>query len=105
MVDTLGVIERSNPRWGFRKKLKQLRERSKITKWPDNGLRHSFGSYHVACFQNPNMTALQMGHSTKDTLFNYYRNSRIRKKDAEAYWKLTPPVIGKNLVPFAATTA
>jgi integrase len=90
---------------GFRKKMKQLRERAKITKWPDNGLRHSFGSYHVAYFQNPNMTALQMGHSTTDTLFNYYRNYRIRKKDAEAYWKLAPTVSGKNVVAFAAATA
>ena len=90
---------------GFRKKMKQLRERAKITKWPDNGLRHSFGSYHVACFQNPTMTALQMGHSTTDTLFNYYRNYRIRKKDAEAYWKLRPAPAGDKIVAFSAATA
>jgi integrase len=90
---------------GFRKKMKKLREPAKITKWPDNGLRHSFGSYHVACFQSPNMTALQMGHSTTDTLFNYYRNYRIRKKDAEAYWKLRPASAGDKVVVFSAATA
>jgi integrase len=90
---------------GFRKKMELLRELAGITKWPDNGLRHSFGSYHVACFQNPNMTALQMGHATTDMLFKHYRNYRIRKKDAEAYWKLAPASASKNVVAFAAATA
>jgi integrase len=89
---------------GFRKKMKQLRERSKITKWPDNGLRHSFGSYHVAYFQNPNMTALQMGHSTTDTLFNYYRNYRIKKRDADAYWKLRPASADEKVIAFSDST-
>jgi integrase len=90
---------------GFRKKMEQLRELAGITKWPNNGLRHSFGSYHVALFQNPNMTALQMGHATTDTLFKHYRNYRVRKKDAEVYWKLAPAVTNKNVVSFAAATA
>jgi integrase len=89
---------------GFRKKMEQLRELAGITKWPNNGLRHSFGSYHVAHFQNPNLTALQMGHATTDTLFKQYRNYRIRKKDAEAYWKLAPALTDKKAVPFAAST-
>lgn len=89
---------------GFRKKMEQLRELAGITKWPNNGLRHSFGSYHVAHFQNPNLTALQMGHATTDTLFKHYRNYRIRKKDAEAYWKLAPAFTDKKVVPFAAST-
>jgi integrase len=90
---------------GFRKKMEQLRELAEITKWPDNGLRHSFGSYHVACFQNPNMTALQMGHGTTDMLFKHYRNYRIGKKDAEAYWKIVPASASKKVVRFAAATA
>ena len=74
----------------------------RITKWPNNGLRHSFGSYHVAHFQNLNMTALQMGHTTTDTLFKHYRNYRIRKKDADAYWELAPAPADKRVVAFAA---
>jgi integrase len=88
-----------------RRKLEQLRELAGITKWPDNGLRHSFGSYHLACFQNPLVTAFQMGHSTTDMLFNNYRNYRISKKDAEAYWKLAPASRGEKIVAFAAATA
>ncbi len=87
---------------GFRKKMERLRELAGITKWPNNGLRHSFGSYHVAHFQNPNMTALQMGHATTDTLFRHYRNYRVRKKDADAYWELSPAAADKRVVAFAA---
>ena len=90
---------------GFRKKMERLRELAEITKWPNNGLRHSFGSYHVAHFQNPNMTALQMGHVTTDTLFKHYRNYRIRKANAEAYWSLAPRPRGKKVVTFAADAA
>jgi integrase len=90
---------------GFRKKMEQLREFAGIKKWPGNGLRHSFGSYHVAHFQNPNMTALQMGHATTDMLFKHYRNYRIPKKDAERYWKIEPAPTGRKLVAFAAESA
>ena len=85
---------------GFRTKMEKLRKVAGITKWPENGLRHSFGSYHVACFQNPNMTALQMGHATTDMLFKHYRNYRVRKKDAEKYWEITPASAGKKIVRF-----
>jgi integrase len=90
---------------GFRRKMEQVRKLAGITKWPDNGLRHSFGSYHVAHFQNPNMTALQMGHNTTDMLFKHYRNYRIRKRDAERYWKLAPAPADEKVVPFVTPTA
>jgi len=90
---------------GFRPKMEQLRKRAGITKWPDNGLRHSFGSYHVARFQNPNLTALQMGHSTTDMLFKHYRNYRIRKQDAEAYWRLAPTASNGKVGAFSAVPA
>jgi integrase len=90
---------------GFRRRMEKLRARAGVTKWPDNGLRHSFGSYHCAYFQNPNMTALQMGHATTDMLFKHYRNYRIKKKDAEAYWKLAPASASDKLIAFSAAPA
>lgn len=87
----------------FRNNMEELRKLAGITKWADNGLRHSFGSYHVAHFQNPNMTALQMGHSTTDMLFKHYRNYRIRKKDAETYWKIFPSSAPNKVIQFAVT--
>ena len=43
-----------------------------------------------------------MGHATTDTLFKHYRNYRIRKKDADAYWELAPAPADKRVVAFAA---
>jgi integrase len=79
----------------FRDKRSALIEFSKLTRWPKNGLRHSFGSYHIARFKNPNATALEMGHNTTDMLFKHYRNYQIRPEDAEKYWELRPPANSK----------
>jgi integrase len=86
---------------GFNERVQRLRAFAGVTKWPGNGLRHSFGSYHVAHFQNANMTALQMGHSSTDMLFKHYRNYRINRKDAECYWNLSPTQAA-NVVPMTA---
>jgi integrase len=90
---------------GFRRRMENLRRLAKITKWPDNGLRHSYGSYHCAFFQNPIVTANEMGHATTDMLFKHYRNYRISKKDAEAYWQLAPTQTGRKVVQFATAAA
>jgi hypothetical protein len=84
--------------------MEKLRDLAGVTKWPDNGLRHSYGSYHCANFQNPNLTALQMGHATTDMLFKHYRNYRIRKKDAETYWKLVPARVDEKIVSFVTAS-
>ena len=76
--------------------MEKLRKLAGITKWPDNGLRHSFGSYHLAHFQNPNMTALQIGHSTTDMLFKRYRNYRIRKRTLKRIGDWCPRVSMKK---------
>lgn len=79
----------------FRDRRSALMQLAKVEKWPKNGLRHSFGSYHIARFQNPNLTALEMGHNSTDMLFKHYRNYRISSEDAERYWKLRPGVKSK----------
>jgi integrase len=87
---------------GFRRRMEKLRKLAEITKWPDNGLRHSYGSYHCAYFQDPRITAMQMGHATTDMLFKHYRNYRIKKSDAEAYWKIAPASVDNKVVAFSA---
>lgn len=42
--------------------------------WPTNVMRHSFASYHLALYQDAPRTALQLGHTRPDILFNHYRN-------------------------------
>lgn len=64
-------------------------EHGRIEKWPADGMRHSFASYHLAKHQNAPQTSLQMGHTSPHMLFNHYRNL-VLAADAEWYWKITP---------------
>jgi len=46
---------------------------AKLDKWPDNGLRHSFGSYHFARHNNASLTAAEMGWPTANALKTLYQ--------------------------------
>ena len=78
------------------------RERAGLrSEWPQNALRHSFGSYHLAQFGDAARLALEMGNSPA-IIFRHYRQL-VKPKDAERYWKIVPAVAGKKVVQFAAT--
>jgi integrase len=68
-----------------------------IAEWPDNGLRHSFASYHLAHFKDAAALALEMGHTDSGMIFNHYRQL-VRPKEAERYWNLKP-VATEKVVP------
>ena len=70
------------------------------TPWPHNALRHSFGSYHAAMFQNIAALSLEMGNSPK-VVDKHYRNADVEKEDAEKFWSLTRERVlrSKVLVP------
>jgi site-specific recombinase XerD len=59
-------------------------------KWVQNGMRHSFGSYHLAAFGDPHQTANQMRHrGDTSVLLDHYR-ALVRPDEAQAYWKIKP---------------
>jgi integrase len=64
-------------------------EATKLAPWPNDALRHSFASYHVAQFEDAPALALQLGHESTKMLFSNYRQ-RVTKPDAEAWWQLLP---------------
>jgi hypothetical protein len=68
--------------------------------WPQNALRHSFGSYHLARFNDAAKLAFEMGNSPA-TIFRHYRQL-VKPKDAERYWNIAPAVDSKKLIQFAA---
>jgi integrase len=73
----------------FRKRSAEDRDRAKLKeKWPTNGLRHSFGSYHLAHFKDAAALALQMGNSP-DVIFRHYREL-VKPKEAARYWQIKP---------------
>ena len=71
-----------------RSTFREVRDVSKVS-WSKDVMRHSFGSYLLALNQDAPKTAMQMGHSGVDVLFNHYRNL-VKKADATDYWRITP---------------
>jgi Site-specific recombinase XerD len=75
----------------------QARSAAGITDWPENALRHSFASYHLAHFKNAGDTALQLGHRDSRVTFAHYREL-VKPKEAECYWRIKPAVRGAGKV-------
>lgn len=59
-----------------------------LKEWPDNALRHSYGTYHHALFENIGRTAKQMGNSA--AMIEKHYDAAAEKRDAEAYFSLFP---------------
>ena len=80
------------------------RKASGLKKWPDNGMRHSFGSYHFAHHNNASLTAAELGHRGETrTLFSHYRRL-VKPAEAARYWNIMPNRAGeKKVVAFAAS--
>ena len=55
-----------------------------VMEWPDNALRHSFASYHLAQFKNAASTALELGHHDSRITFAHYREL-VKPTEAERY--------------------
>jgi integrase len=83
----------------YRRKFARALKAAGIKEWPDNALRHSFASYHLAAHQKAHATALQLGHTESRTLFAHYREL-VRAQYAEAYWQIKP---AGNVVAFRKT--
>ena len=73
----------------FRDNLEVLEEAAEIESWPHNGLRHSFGSYHLALYGDAVKTAQQMGHRSSDVVHNHYK-ALVLKTEAAKFWSLKP---------------
>ena len=84
----------------FRESFEQAREAAGIAEWPDNALRHSFASYHLAHFKNAASTALELGHHDSRITFAHYREL-VKPKDAERYWSIRPAKADR-IVPMTA---
>ncbi|MDD4872482.1 MAG: tyrosine-type recombinase/integrase [Kiritimatiellae bacterium] len=72
----------------LRKRFDLVRRKAGV-KWAHDVLRHSYGSYHLAMYENAAKTSLQMGHRDTDVLFNHYRDL-VDKEDAKRFWDIKP---------------
>lgn len=82
----------------YRHKLDATWRKAGLEAWPDNGLRHSYASYHLAHFKDASRLALELGHGTTQMLFAHYREL-VRPEDAELYWNIKPQAGQENIIP------
>jgi integrase len=73
----------------YRELLDDAREAAGIEEWPQNALRHSFASYHLAEFNDAAALALELGHTSSNLVFQHYRQL-VKPKQAERYWNIRP---------------
>lgn len=66
--------------------------------WPQDCLRHSFASYHLAMYGSADKTATEMGHANTTMLFAHYREL-VKPSDAKLFWGLIPESKEKNVDP------
>ncbi len=67
--------------------------------WPKDVARHCFGTYHLAKFRNIQETALEMGHTGVNMLFEHYRGLAT-KEQGEEFFEIVPAAAAKKVVPF-----
>jgi integrase len=86
---------------GYRSSLERVRKASRLARWPNNGLRHSFASYRLAAIHDAPRVASELGHTSPAMLYSTYREL-VLPEDAERYWKIEPAESG-NVVAFSAS--
>lgn len=85
----------------LQKKLNEDRDQAGLrSNWPQNALRHSFGSYHLARFNDAARLALEMGNSPA-MIFKHYREL-VKPKHALRYWEIAPAAAAKRVIEFTA---
>ena len=77
------------PLMTYRRARKEIMEGAECSLIKD-GFRHSFGTYHLATYENAAKTAFAMGHrSDTDLVYTNYRKL-VTREEGEAYWKIRP---------------
>jgi integrase len=87
---------------GARRKLARVRRAAKLSRWPTNGLRHSFASYRLAAIHDAPRVAMELGHTSPQMLFSTYREV-VRPEEAERFWRIAPEKTA-NIVTFGTVS-
>jgi integrase len=84
-----------------RYKLDAICKAAGLTRWPRNGLRHSFASYRLAAIHDAPRVASELGHTSPQMLYSTYREL-VLPEEAERYWKIIPATGAKNIIAWEA---
>jgi integrase len=74
---------------GYRSKLDRIRQAAGISRWPNNGLRHSYASYRLAALNDAPRVSSELGHASPAMLYNAYREL-VLPEEAVRYWRVMP---------------
>jgi integrase len=85
-----------------RKKLVLVRKAAGLTRWAQNGLRHSFASYRLAATHDAPRVASELGHTSPKMLYSTYREL-VLPEEAQRYWNIEPTAGAANVVAFSAS--
>ena len=83
----------------YRGKIERVRKAAGLTRWPNNGLRHSFASYRLAAIHDAPRVAAELGHTSPQMLYSTYREV-VLPSEAERYWNIRPETEAANVVAF-----
>jgi integrase len=75
----------------FSERLRGLAQKAGIDPWPQNAIRHSFGSYFLGQTKDENLTATQMGNAP-GIVVRHYR-AVVRDADVAEYWRISPTTL------------
>ena len=86
---------------GGRGKLDRVCKAAGLSRWPNNGLRHSFASYRLAaCYDAPRVAG-ELGHTSPQMLYSTYREL-VLPEEAQRYWKLISESKAENVLSFSS---
>jgi integrase len=74
----------------LRKRRKANWRAAGITKWIQQGMRHTFCSNWLAFHKDVNELVLQSGHDSVDTMWRNYHKG-VTEVEAEKFWQIMPP--------------
>jgi integrase len=85
----------------LRKKRRNNRVRAKISRWIQQGLRHSYCSAWLAQHRDVNELVLQSGHTNPNTMLQRYHRG-LTEDEGKAFWSIRPVMEHKNFISMSA---
>jgi site-specific recombinase XerD len=90
-----GKLRQTNQRRRFENLVAKVKLDDEPLVWVENGMRHSFASYHLSAFKDAGRTALELGHQSPSLLFSRYRTLAAEAEGLE-YFAITPESLDKD---------
>ena len=98
LVKWLLPYRKKSGKIGYRRKRCYKVRKAAGVAWAHDVMRHTYGTMHLAHHNDIQKTALQMGHTRPDMLFNHYRNL-VKPAEAAAFWGVEPEQ-GEGVIEF-----